>query len=134
MTTAEAILVGLICHGLGDYVIQSDWMAHEKTHRWWPAIVHAVTYGLPFLVVTQSPAALALIIGTHAVIDRYRLARHVIWAKNFVSPRRYRFAWAECVATGYHKERPPWMAVWLMIAADNTIHVAINTATLWWLR
>lgn len=27
---------------------------------------------------------------------------------------------------GYHKDRPAWLAVWLMIAADNTLHLAIN--------
>lgn len=134
MTTAEAILIGFICHAAGDYVIQSDWMAQTKTSRWWPAIVHAVTYGLPFLIVTRSPAALAIIIGTHAVIDRFRLARHLVWLKNLVAPRGYRFAWAECSGTGYQQEKPVWMSVWLMIAADNTVHVAINTAALWWLR
>jgi hypothetical protein len=40
--------------------------------------------------------------------------------------------WAECSGTGYHKERPPWMAVWLMILADNTLHLTINAAAIIW--
>lgn len=72
--TADAVFGLLLAHLLGDYVVQSRWMATEKTQRWWPAIVHAVTYGVPFLMVTRSPLALAVIVGTHAVIDRYRLA------------------------------------------------------------
>jgi len=59
----------LLAHLIGDYILQSDWMANEKTKRWWPAWAHALTYGLPFLLVTQSPLALAVIIVTHAVID-----------------------------------------------------------------
>lgn len=116
----------LLAHLAGDYILQSDWMANEKTKRWFPAWVHAVTYGLPFLFVTQSPAALAVIVVTHAVIDHYRLARHVVWVKNFLAPRSYWHPWSECSGTGYHQDRPPWMTVWLMIIADNAMHLAIN--------
>lgn len=122
-----------LAHLIGDYILQSDWMALEKTRHWWPAIVHGATYALPYLMVTRSIPALAVIAGTHAVIDRYRLARHVCWVKNLLAPARYRYPWAECRATGYHDDRPPWMAVWLMIVADNTMHLVINLAAVLWL-
>ena len=32
----------LLAHLVGDYVVQSDWMALNKTARWSPAIAHAV--------------------------------------------------------------------------------------------
>jgi len=123
----------VLAHLVGDYLIQSDWMAVEKTKRWTPAIAHGLTYTLPHLLVTQSVVALAVIAGTHIVIDRYRLARHVIWVKNLLSPKQYRYPWSECRGTGYHESRPAWMAVWLMIIADNTIHLVINAAAIWWL-
>jgi hypothetical protein len=126
----QAALASLLAHGAGDYVIQSDWMAMEKTKAWPPALAHAVSYGLPFLALTRNPKALAVIVGTHAVIDRYRLARHLVWAKNQLAPARHRHPWAECIATGYHPSRPDWLTVWLLIAADNIAHVAINTAAL----
>lgn len=127
-------MIGVVlAHMVGDYLIQSDWMATEKTKRWWPAWAHALTYGLPFLFVTSSPVALAVIVGTHAVIDRYRLARHVVWAKNFIAPRGYNPPWRECSASGYPPDKPVWMAVWLMIIADNTIHILINVAAVRWL-
>src|SRR5690606_2963009 len=116
----------LLAHLVGDYILQSDWMANEKTKRWLPAWAHAVTYGLPFLFVTQSPAALAVIVVTHAVIDRYRLARHVLMVKSSDAPSSYWQPWAECSGTGYDKDRPQWMAVWLMIIAANTVHLLIN--------
>ncbi|WP_329390286.1 DUF3307 domain-containing protein [Streptomyces sp. NBC_01716] len=125
----------LLAHLAGDYLLQSHWMANEKTKRWWPAWAHALTYGLPFLPITQSPAALAVIVVTHAVIDHYRLARHVVWAKNLLAPKAYRRPWSEweCSATGYPSDTPPWLAVWLMIIADNAIHLLINTAAVQWL-
>lgn len=131
--TASTVYLLLLAHLVGDYVIQSDWMAQEKTRRWWPAIVHAATYGAPYVLVTHSPLALAVIVVTHAVIDRYRLARHVVWAKNLLAPARYRHPWSECSATGYHQDRPAWMAVWLLIIADNTLHLAINYGAVRWL-
>ena len=132
MDLATALFLGVLAHMVGDYIIQTDWMAQEKTSRWAPAIAHAVTYGLPFLFITLDPGALAVIVGTHAVIDRYRLARHVCWTKNLLAPKAYRHPWSECSGTGYHKDRPVWLAVWLMIIADNTLHIAINSAAIWW--
>ena len=130
MTIVEAIAYGLLAHLVGDYIIQSHWMATEKTKRWWPAIIHAITYGLPFLLITQSFWALLAIVGTHAVIDRLRLARYVVWFKNQFAPRSFRPA---LTGTGYSDDVPPWMSVWLLIIADNVLHIAINTGALVWL-
>lgn len=115
-----------LAHLLGDYVVQSDWMAQEKTSRWGPALAHAASYTACHLIVTRDPRRLAVIGLTHAVIDRYRLARQLVWAKNQLAPARYRYPWRDGRATGYHADRPPWMAVWLMITADNTVHLIVN--------
>jgi len=116
----------LLAHLVGDYLIQSHWMATEKTKRWWPAVVHGVTYTIPFVFITQSVWALLVIAGTHVVIDRYRLARHLVWFKNQLAPKKSRPSWADAQATGYPSDAPPWLAVWLMIIADNVVHVLIN--------
>ena len=42
----------LVAHAVGDYILQSDWMANEKTKRSLAAAVHALTYALPFLLLT----------------------------------------------------------------------------------
>lgn len=132
--TPEMALGILLAHFVGDYLAQSDWMARMKTSRWFPAIVHALTYTACYLVVTRSIPALVVIGGTHAVIDRYRLARHVVYAKNFLAPaHEWPPSWEECKATGYDPTRPPWMTVWLMIIADNTIHMVINALSVMYL-
>lgn len=130
MNVAEAIACAGLAHMVGDYVIQSDWMASEKTKRWWPATAHGVSYGLPFVLVTQSVAALAVIVGTHIVIDRYRLARHVVWFKNQLAPKGFR---PGHTATGMGAGKPDWMAVWLLIIADNVIHMLFNVGAVVWL-
>jgi hypothetical protein len=123
----------LVAHAVGDYLLQSDWMAQEKTRRSLAAAVHALCYALPFLLLGPSPLALVVIVGTHFAIDRWRLARFVVWAKNQIAPRADRYPWAECDGTGYHRERPAWLAVWLLIIADNVLHVLVNAAALRWL-
>lgn len=130
MSVASAIALCGLAHMVGDYLIQSDWMAQEKTKRWWPAIAHGVSYGLPFLLVTQSPLALLAIVGTHAVIDRYRLARHVVWFKNQLAPKLFR---PPHTATGHGEDRPVWLSTWLLIIADNVLHMLINVAAVVWL-
>jgi hypothetical protein len=117
----------MLAHVVGDYVLQSDWMAAEKTKRSVATLVHVALYTLCFLPLTQSPAALAFIAASHFVIDRWRIARHVSWAKNFIAPRSgWPRSWAECSATGYDPSKPPFMAVWLMIIVDQAMHVACN--------
>lgn len=123
--TAEYVLWLLLAHAAGDYLLQSHWMATEKVKRWSPAIVHALTYGIPFLFLVPSVWAWLAIVGTHAVIDRYRLARHVVWLKNQFAPRPFRSAFAES-GTGYAADTPVWLATWLLIIVDNTLHVTIN--------
>ena len=113
----------LVAHAVGDYLLQSDWMATEKTKRSVAALAHVMTYGLPFLLFRPSLAAYAVIVGSHFVIDRWRLARYVVWVKNWMGPNR---PWSECVLTGYPGERPAFMAVWLLIIADNILHVICN--------
>jgi hypothetical protein len=113
----------LLAHLAGDYLLQTHHQATEKTRAWGPALAHAATYTAAYMPVTRSPKALAVIGVTHAVIDRYRLARHVVWAKNQLAPASYR---PPHTATGYPEDTPPWLAVWLMIAADNTLHLLLN--------
>lgn len=119
--------VQLVAHGVGDYILQSDWMAVNKAKNSWAALAHVLTYAIPFLFITQSITALAAIAGSHFVIDRWRLARYLVWAKNFIAPKSgWPKPWEECSGTGYNPSTPPWMAVWLMIIADNILHVICN--------
>lgn len=120
----------IILHLIGDYITQTDWMATEKTKRTWAAFCHAIVYSLPFVMLTDSATALIIIFSTHLLIDRYRLARYVIFAKNWTTNQSLK--WKDCSATGYPDSMPPWLSVWLMIIADNTMHLAINYSAIRW--
>lgn len=119
MFTADQI----VAHLVGDYILQSHWMATEKTKQSFAAAAHAICYTMPFVLITQSALALGIICGTHFVIDRWRLARFVVWAKNGAS--------GPITATGYADDVPAWLSVWLLIWADNTLHIIINGVAIW---
>lgn len=125
MITADQLTV----HAIGDYILQSDWMANNKTKSSLAAAIHAICYSAPFLLFRPSAAAFALILVTHFFIDRFRLARYVVWVKNSMDPGS--LPWMQCENSfGYPPDRPVWLAFWLLIIADNIMHVVINGAAL----
>ena len=130
----------LICHLLGDYCLQNHAMATKKTSSWRWAAIHVAFYMLPFLAVYRpSWAAIAVMAGTHLVIDRFRLAR--LWVNLWgigcggFLPRW--FALSLWSFRGKPDPMPPvaspapdFLAVWLLIIVDNTAHLAINHLSL----
>lgn len=122
----------LIAHAVGDYILQSDWMANGKTRRHLVAAVHAIAYALPFLLLSSSLLALAVIVSTHFVIDRWRLARFIVSAKNVLLAPPATLQEFD-PATGSPVGRPAFLSVWLLIIADNILHILINAAALRWL-
>jgi hypothetical protein len=123
MITADQIVV----HLAGDYLTQSDWMASFKTKSSFAALCHAAVYSVPFWLFHPTVSAWLVIFGTHYLIDRYRLARYVVWAKNFLAPPGSNPPWSKCKDTfGYPPDRPAWLAMWLMVIGDNICHILLN--------
>lgn len=145
----------LLAHLWGDYILQSDWMANNKTKSSFAASVHANVYSLPFLLFAPSWKAMLVISMSHFLIDRYRLARYVVWAKNFLAPKRHficnmtvdggneppypktdprhwynkphrYWRFRHVHTTGYPLDAPIWLSTWLLIIADNILHITIN--------
>lgn len=115
----------LLLHLWSDYITQTDDMAINKTKDVKFAILHGFIYTLPFLLLTQSILSLTLIFLTHVIIDRFRLAKYVIFYKNKLSNKN--LDWSECDdETGFVKSRPKYITFWLMIIVDNTLHLTLN--------
>jgi hypothetical protein len=81
----------ILCHLIGDYCLQNQPMATEKTRSWCWAVIHGSFYMIPFFVVRWlnnltgldvffevSVTAALVMWSTHIVIDRLRLARYWI--------------------------------------------------------
>ncbi len=115
----------IVAHLLGDFVLQNHWMALKKTGDWPVALLHAVLYTVPFLVIFGPSYALIPIFVTHALIDRYRLVRFWVdfWGIGKVG-------WLSQKLGVRSEDAPPFLGVWLLIIVDNTVHLAINGASL----
>lgn len=106
----------LIAHLVGDYLLQTGWMAANKTKSWPALFTHAAVYTLviglfaAFMVKDFSPWGLALIFVSHAIIDRRSVTRF----------------WVSTVMTATGQE-----SAWLTIVVDQIFHLLILFGTLY---
>ncbi len=111
----------LLCHLVGDYILQSHDMAVNKTSSTKWAVYHGVMYSLPFITIA-SPNALFIISFTHVIIDRLRLAVLITKWKNYI----FGSFNLQALQETYPEGTPPFLSVWLVIILDNTLHLIIN--------
>lgn len=149
-----------ICHLVGDFWLQSDWMALNKPKPGWEGffacLVHVLIYtSVFFIVFNPSWWALLLIGGSHFILDRWPIIiKRMIWCKNhfhFDPKVTYpEFGW--CNTTGYYDDSPYntynkvsvlndptekygkprhfFITIWLYIISDNTLHLIFNYVAL----
>lgn len=65
----EIIFKIITCHMLGDYVLQSDFIAQTKGANWYHLFVHCILYVLPFYLFFGFNFDLLLIFIAHFAID-----------------------------------------------------------------
>ena len=110
----------LLCHLIGDYILQNDWMALNKHKSKWIAFFHGFMYSLPFIFLTKNLLILLIIGLSHAIIDHWKMANFIGQFKNFNFK----------TPDGFNPDRPIWLTVWLGIIVDNTMHLLINHLSL----
>lgn len=101
----------LLGHLIGDYVVQNDWMAANKTTRTLPCLVHCLLYTLAVWACSfwwMPWWGLAVCFALHFPVDRWRLA--VWWMKNVSGQKAF--------ATGP-------LAPWSFIVVDNVGHLIV---------
>ncbi|MBD7906742.1 DUF3307 domain-containing protein [Sporosarcina gallistercoris] len=107
MTLFSYLIVG---HLIGDYLLQTRWMAAGKATKWAPLITHCFIYtsvvSVAFLMNSgMIPiSAVVLIFVSHVILDRRRF---VAW-------------WAKTIM-GLKDEEPAW----LLIIADQIFHIIV---------
>lgn len=67
----------LACHMLGDYVLQTDFLAKTKGENWWHLLAHCVAYTVPFVVAFGIDWRIGYLLVMHLFIDALK-ARHYI--------------------------------------------------------
>ncbi|HEU4965207.1 MAG TPA: DUF3307 domain-containing protein [Bacilli bacterium] len=96
----------LVGHLVGDYLLQTDWMANHKKEKSWrgelACHVHCLLWTLAVLVFTGwwDGPHIALVYLSHYLLDRTPLVRWYVTAVN---------------------QSPP--PLWVHILVDNTLHL-----------
>lgn len=68
----------LACHMLGDYVLQTDFLASTKGDNWWHLLAHCITYTVPFALAFGIDGRIFALLTTHMVIDTLKAREHAI--------------------------------------------------------
>lgn len=130
-------MLQLILHGLGDFIIQTGWMALNKKKPGFKGflacLVHCVTYAAPFLLICSWQAT-AAIFASHFIIDRTNIVSYLIAMRDGVFKKsvppdkmNYQFPYMYDVSNfGFPNDRPLAISIWLNIIFDNFLHIVCN--------
>lgn len=118
----------LLVHLIADFWFQPNKMAITKTQNTLMCLLHAYIYTLFFLILTRSPLALFIIFLSHFLIDRFRLARYLIFFKNWTMERN--LEWKKCQSTGFPNDLPFWLSSMLLLVIDSSTHLVCNYLSL----
>lgn len=67
----------LACHMLGDYVLQTDFLAKTKGENWWHLLAHCVTYTVPFALVFGIDWHIGYLLVLHFITDALKARGHI---------------------------------------------------------
>ena len=65
----KTIMELIICHLIGDYVLQSDYIARTKCENWYHMFVHCVLYIVPFWILYGFNLCLLFLFIEHFIHD-----------------------------------------------------------------
>lgn len=111
-----SLLLAIIGHLVGDYLLQNDWMALNKKKDSVPCFVHCTLWA----------TSVFLFAGWFHSQPKYALAFLILWATHFFQDHTNVISWWMDLI-GQHQFRIGPCAPWSMIVVDNVWHIV----TLW---
>lgn len=69
MSIAATLVTLLFCHLVGDYILQTSFIAGTKGSNWYHLFVHCTLYCLPFLAMFGYSWGIMLLFVAHMIID-----------------------------------------------------------------
>lgn len=65
----ESLVKIILCHLVGDYVLQSDYLAMNKGKDWYILFVHSALYCVPFILTFGLDMAILFLFIVHFIVD-----------------------------------------------------------------
>lgn len=103
----------IYAHLIGDYILQNDWMALNKKKKSFSALVHVITYCIPFVFCHLELWQILLIGIQHYFVDR---TNFVVWFMKVKGSEK--FATGPC-------------SPWSIIVIDNILHILWIAFVVW---
>ena len=69
LNSVEDIITLMMCHAIGDYVLQSDFIATTKGQNWYHLFIHSILYTIPFYIYFHFSWKIMVTIISHIIID-----------------------------------------------------------------
>ena len=69
MAITNTLLLLVVCHMLGDYFLQVDFIAKTKGVNWYHLIVHCMLYVVPFIITFGLDWRIYILLLSHLAID-----------------------------------------------------------------
>ena len=69
MEIIRCLLMIIVCHLIGDYVLQGEFLAATKGKNWYHLIIHCILYCLPFYFVFGFTWQIIYIFAIHIATD-----------------------------------------------------------------
>ena len=63
------IIYLILCHLIGDYILQIDFIAKTKGSNWYHLFVHSALYCVPFILIYGLDWKIAILFISHMIID-----------------------------------------------------------------
>jgi hypothetical protein len=129
--TSLILTLAILGHMIGDYLLQSTWMAITKSKKGFEGIiactVHVVLYtvAVSFMIQTKDPTVWALIFVPHWIIDHWSLGE--LWLKMIGGRTKSKLL----LASGLEREFGFAFYAPVYIAVDNTLHFVCLWAMIW---
>jgi hypothetical protein len=118
-----SLLLAIIGHLVGDYLLQNDWMAQNKKRESAPCVMHCILWTFSVILFAgwvnmqfKGLAIMAILFATHFIQDRTQII--VFWMTRV--NRQPKFV------------EPP-MAPWSIIVVDNVWHIVTIWAVWRWI-
>lgn len=123
----------IFLHFVGDYMLQNAWMSARKTRSWAVAFLHALVYGIPFLIGLEiSFWTWSVLVVSHMLTDRLQLAAFLLFCSNRLLMPYLEWDWVRC-NNGFPVTAPVRTVMMVSMAVDSALHLSTNYAIFRWL-
>lgn len=117
----EIFIYLLIAHLIGDWIIQTSWMANEKSKHLGPLLAHVFTYHI-FVFAALYLVGVPLAANLWATL--FLAAAHAI-----LDNRRFEFWWLNRIKKVEEKDVP----IWLLLGVDQSFHLILIILVSFWI-